>query len=144
MYTKYDNDIANAYKKIFSTGRKGVVSEADEDLENTEMDPAADTGTDDVDLDAGEEEIDPLDEAIANYEKLAADAEEQEDEEAAAVNTQMADWLKELKEFKAAAEGEGDAGEELPEEGSEEITESKTCCKKAKVIAVAPNGKKVK
>lgn len=169
MYTKYDNDIANAYKKIFSTGRKGVVSEADEDLENTEMDPAADTGTDDVDLGAGEEvEEDPLDIAIAEYEAAAEAALEQEDEEGAAKNTQLADWLKELKEFKAAAEGEGAAGEELPEEieeGTDEptpgikvvarptaskpgwdkkdVTES-TCCKKAKVTTVAPNGKKVK
>jgi hypothetical protein len=161
MYTKYNDPAANAYAKM--CGVKNV-NESDEDLQELELDtgteeaPEGDEGT--------EEEQDPLDVAIAEYEAAAEAALEQEDEEGAAKNTQLADWLKELKEFKAAAEG--DEGEVEGEEGidedrenlqpgekprsdeykpfveSKKVTESAPCCKKAKITTVEPVGKKIK
>lgn len=139
MYTKYNDPAANAYAKM--CGIKNI-NESDEDLQEL------DAGTDEApEGDEGmEEEQDPLDVAIAEYEAAAEAATEQEDEEGAAKNTQLADWLKELKEFKAAAEGtEEGTEEEMPEEMEEsKVTESAPCCKKAKVTTVAPVGKKIK
>ena len=138
MYTKYNDPAANAYAKM--CGIK-LVNEADEEIQDLD-----DTGTDEAPEgnDGAEEEIDPLDEAIAEYEAAAEAATEQEDEEGAAKNTQLADWLKELKECRAAVEEvpEEDTAQEV-EEAAAKVTESAPCCKKAKVITAKPIGQKI-
>jgi hypothetical protein len=140
MYTKYNDPAANAYAKM--CGIKNI-NESDEELQ------PLDTGDEEAPEgeEGAEEEQDPLDVAIAEFEAAAEAALEQEDEEGAAKNTQLADWLKELKECKAAADGEvEDDGMEMPEETDEaaKVTESAPCCKKAKVTTVEPVGKKIK
>jgi hypothetical protein len=144
MYTKYDIDIADAYKSMFGKGKKVVTESEEDEIGDVDTGAEDDTGVEDAATGA-EEEVpeDPLDIAIAEYEAAAQAAEEQEDEEGAAKNTQLADWLKELKEFKAAAEGDEEGTEEI-EDDEIKVTESAPCCKKVKITKVEPKGQKIK